>query len=268
MDMSGRWALPDLASALGWVRRRKGQGIRGTLALLGEYARNGDEARAGVEENIACIAAIASQGIDASLSVKPSGIGGLFGRDAALANLLRIAREAGQKGVPLELDMEGKGMVDLTLAAALESRKETPAVTVALQSYLRRTPEDIRRMVSGGVRVRLVKGAYLGDITDPAEIRRLTKDDVLVLKGLRAPLSLGTHDPDLIAWAEGEFRDVRDLIEFGFLLGLSEGTKIRLAAEGWRVSEYVPFGPGGEGYVTRRERYLRELAASGRAPAP
>ena len=96
----------------------------------------------------------------------------------------------------------------------------------------------------------------------------MTEADARLLGSLRAPFSLGTHDPGLIAWAEGEFGEARELLEFGFLKGLSEETKVRLAHEGWKVSEYVPFGPGGDAYVMRRERYLRELAGSGRAPAP
>jgi proline dehydrogenase len=268
MDASHRWNLPDQASALAWATERKVQRIRCTLALLQEYARTTDEAHRAVEDTIACIQGIAPVRSDASLSVKLSAIGSIFDPKASLDQVLRIAREAARYPVPLELDMEGKGSVDLTLDAALACRKEHAAVTVALQSYLRRTGDDIRRIVSQGISVRLVKGAYLGDTSDFGEIRQQTEEDEGILKVLRAPFSIGTHDPDLIEWTEREFADQRDLVEFGFLKGLSEMTKIRLAAEGWKVSEYVPFGPGGDAYVLRRERYLRELEMAGRAPAP
>ena len=268
MDVSHRWTLPDQASALAWVMERKSQKIRCTLALLGEYAKTMDEAIIGVERNIACIREIASQQAGASLSVKLSSIGSIFDPKASLDHVLRIAREAARYQVPLELDMEGKGSLDLTLDAALACRKEHPGITVALQSYLKRTGEDIRRMHSQGIAVRLVKGAYLGDYSDFAQIRRLTEQDAGILKELRTPFSIGTHDPELIDWTIREFDDERDLVEFGFLKGLSEVTMIRLASEGWRVSEYVPFGPGGDAYVMRRERYLRDLDRAGRAPAP
>ena len=268
MDPPRRWTLPDLPAALQWARQRSDQGIRCTLALLGEYAKTPEEAQAGTRENLGCIPGIGSLRAGASLSVKLGGIGGIFNAEAALDHVLQIAREAGRNGVPLELDMEGRATVGLTLDAASRCSKENNAVTVALQSYLERTPGDIRRMVSEGVGVRLVKGAYLGDATDFAKIRQLTEDDARLLGSLGARFSLGTHDPDLIAWAEREFGDRRERVEFGFLLGLSDETKLRLAAEGWRVSEYVPFGKGGEAYVMRRARYLRELAASGRTPAP
>jgi len=267
MDAPPRWTLPDQASALAWIRERKVQKIRCTLALLGEYSRTIDEARTAVEGNISCIRGIAPHN-GTSLSVKLSAIGSIFDTKASLEHVIRIAREAARYQVPLELDMEGKGSVDLILNAALKCRTEHPDITVALQSYLRRTGEDIRRMVSQGVGVRLVKGAYLGDYSDFTQIRQTTEQDAGILKALRAPFSIGTHDPVLIDWTAREFNDERELVEFGFLKGLSEVTKVRLAAEGWKVSEYVPFGPGGDAYVYRRERYLQDLGKSGRAPAP
>lgn len=268
MDASRRWILPDLSSALAWTGERNAQGIRCILALTREYARTPEEARSGAEENIACIRGIASARVQASLSMKLGALGGIIDPESTRENVIRISREAAILGVPLELDMEGKGSADLTLAAAMDCRKEHPRVMVALQAYLNRTPGDIRRMVSRGIGVRLVKGAYLGDTTDFEEIRRLTEGCARILKDLRAPFSLGTHDPVLIDRIRREFEGERDLVEFGFLMGLSDETKIRLAGEGWRISEYVPFGPGGDAYVHRRERYLGELGRYGRAPAP
>jgi proline dehydrogenase len=268
MDPPHRWILPDLASALEWTKERNGQGIRCTLALAGEYARDREGARAGFARNIACLRAMAGDKAGASLSVKPSSLGGLTGKDACREHLVWIAREAAGHGIPLEIDMEGKGYVDLTLGAAVLCRKDHPSVTVALQSYLDRTPGDIRRMAAERIRIRLVKGAYLGDTRDFGDIERRTREDVRLLGDLGAPFSLGTHDPIVIGEVQEEFGDARDLVEFGFLMGLSGETRGRLAGEGWRVSEYVPFGPGGEGYILRRERYLRDLALAGRAPAP
>jgi proline dehydrogenase len=268
MDPRHRWILPDLASASAWTMERNGQGIRCTLALAGEYARTPEGARAALGENIACIRAIAPAGTRASLSVKPSALGGLGAKEICREHIIRIAREAAGSGVPLEIDMEGRGYVDLTLDLGSACREEHPHVTVAIQSYLDRTPGDIRRMAGEGIRVRLVKGAYLGDIRDFGEIAHRTLEDARLLKGLGVPFSLGTHDPDVIGWIRDEFRDARDRVEFGFLMGLSQATMGALSGDGWGVSEYVPFGPGGEGYILRRERYLKELALAGRGPAP
>jgi proline dehydrogenase len=81
-----------------------------------------------------------------------------------------------------------------------------------------------------------------------------------------AEYCVGTHDPELIAMLEE--RGSRRCLEFGFLMGLADETKLRLAASGWRVLEYVPFGPKSAAYIARRMRYLKELERLGRTPAP
>ena len=79
------------------------------------------------------------------------------------------------------------------------------------------------------------------------------------------PFSVGTHDPDLIAWL---VQDTPRTVEFGFLMGLSDETKHWLAKKGRAVAEYVPFGEEAGAYVARREAYLEKLAAEGRSPVP
>jgi hypothetical protein len=81
-------------------------------------------------------------------------------------------------------------------------------------------------------------------------------------------IQVGTHDPELIAWIEDRFYREKDRVELGFLMGLSDLTKLRLAGGGWMVSEYIPFGKDQQAYITRRERYLRELREISRVPAP
>ena len=78
----------------------------------------------------------------------------------------------------------------------------------------------------------------------------------------------GTHDPEIIRWITEESKVPPHQIEFGFLKGLADQTKIRLADAGMDVSEYVPFGLDGIAYRTRREYYLKMMEKSGRSPAP
>jgi proline dehydrogenase len=134
--------------------------------------------------------------------------------------------------------------------------------------YLDRTGADIQAMASGGVRVRLVKGAYQGDTRDYREIQDRMRTAAGGLLSAGRAFAFATHDPDLIAWLRERTGSDRETVEFGFLMGLSDRTKEALASGGWRVCEYVPFGPGGRAYVLRRERYLRELERLGRSPAP
>ncbi len=60
----------------------------------------------------------------------------------------------------------------------------------------------------------------------------------------------------------------KEFIEFGFLKGLADNTKIELAKDGWLISEYIPFGKDKSAYEMRRKHYLQELKKLGRVSAP
>lgn len=45
-----------------------------------------------------------------------------------------------------------------------------------------------------------------------------------------------------MTWTKLQTAGNQNLVEFVFLSGLADRTKVALAKEGWRLSEYVPFG--------------------------
>lgn len=263
-----RWSLPDLESAVAWCRDRARGGIRCTLSLMTESAGTGEAAALAVSARREAIRAIGSRAPGTSFSIKPSSIGLLVDPGTWAGNLAVIAREAGDSGVPLEIDTEGKPLVAGTLQAALARAPGGAPVTIALQAYLDRTPRDLDACLQAGLRVRLVKGAYLGDTADFFAIQERFRTLAMRAGTAGVPFSAGTHDPDLVAWLQDQYSGRRDGIEFAFLKGLADQTKTRLAAGGWKVCEYVPFGPGGAAYRFRRERYLAMLGQLGRAPVP
>ena len=260
-----RWTLPDLDAAVGRCRAQNARGIRCILDALGEYARSERQVRENLERSSAAIAAIGEQGLDASLSVKITALGALIYRDSARESLIRLCSGAHARGVGFEVDMEGRGLVETTVDAAVACARQGLPVTLALQTSLDRTPGDLERIVRHSIRPRLVKGAYGGDAAGLEEIRRRFRALAAGLLDRGVPFSVGTHDPDLIAWLVAR---PAGAVEFGFLMGLADETKLRLATEGLTVAEYVPFGERATAYVARREAYLAGLAAEGRAPVP
>ncbi|MDW5563567.1 MAG: proline dehydrogenase family protein [Methanomassiliicoccus sp.] len=265
--MPDRWTLPDRDSALSWCARRNEQGIRCIIDILGRYNQDEERARQSHDAYLALANEIVSRRLKASLSVKPSTFGGTVGRQFTKALVGSLCEKAADLGVPIELDMEGQRMVDLTLELAEDCAHSAIKPTVALQAYLNRTPQDIERMIDSGVRVRLVKGAYTGDIRDFTTICEVYKDLIELIISRDVPFCVATHDADLIEWAQQRFHD-RDMMEFSFLKGLSDQTKVHLVSDGWKVSEYVPYGANKEGYEARRKTYLRTLDELGRVPAP
>ena len=262
-----RWSLPDLATAVQWCAERNRQNIRCTLAVMAEYAQTPEESQHSLVAHLAGIREAGSQpGI--SFSIKPSAIGILFDHGEYVRNLSLLFHEALDRGVPFEMDMEGRAFVADTLRSALTIAGEGGPVTLALQAYLNRTSTDLSRCMDAGIRVRLVKGAYLGDTRDFTVIQEEFRKHAGTLISAGARFSAATHDPVLVDWLKEEMRHHKNLVEFGFLKGLAERTKSEMAAEGWKVSEYVPYGPGGEAYVRRREQYLAALEHLGRSPLP
>lgn len=264
--MEDRWALPDQAAAIAWCKHRNEQDIRCVLDVLGKYSRTEASIDQSVMESENLAAAIRRENVDASVTIKLSTLGGTMNREICIEKSRLICEKMRDLGVGFELDMEGQKMVNLTLKVAEECARIAP-VTLALQAYLRRTHADMARMLDAGVKVRLVKGAYLGDIREFDLIVEVYKDLVEEILERNVPFGVATHDPDLIKWVKSRVKD-KELVEFGFLKGLADRTKESLAADGWTVLEYVPYGREREGYEARRKAYLKALDDLGRTPAP
>ena len=266
-ERESRWALPDLQSAVAWCSRRNAQNIRCIIDVLGEYAREESQAAGSVEAYTAAAESIADSGLDASLTVKLSALGALFDQERCRQNVQTIAQEAVRLGVGFEIDMEGQGLVAYTIDVAAACAKEG-RVSLALQAYLDRSRDDVVRASESGIIARIVKGAYVGSTTDFADIQKRFKQLSKILCAKVTFFTVGTHDPDLIEWMTTKMEGKKDLIEFGFLKGLADRTKVAMAQEGWLVSEYVPFGENRTAYEARRRKYLKELESWGRTPAP
>jgi len=261
-----RWALPDWHRTCEWCQVRNRQGIWCIIDVLGENASTEDRAEQSVHGYRRYIRAIRDQGLKASISVKLTDLGALSDRKLGQRNARQICREAKEQGVGFEIDMEGKPLVQFTLETALACVQDGP-VTLAVQAYLDRSADDLQILLQNGVKPRLVKGAYLGDVEDFQEIQNRLKALVETAFQGEQPFDLSTHDPQIVEWARTRF-SMEDGITFSFLKGLSDETKLELAREGQSISEYVPFGPLRGPYQARRLRYLRQLEEMGRRPAP
>jgi proline dehydrogenase len=124
---------------------------------------------------------------------------------------------------------------------------------------MRRCPDDLRSFTDVKPRIRLVKGAFLETIDraicDPAEVtaqyRHLTE---WVLRNLPDP-AFGTHDDaciDHVKALAGQLGISRRDFEFQMLYGVRRDVQERLAAEGYRVRVYVPYGSQWYPYLMRR----------------
>lgn len=253
-----------VSDAIDAVRRLRADGILAAIDHLGEDVTTEYQALAGQEANLELIAALADAGLTdgSEVTLKLSALGqalGPSGPGLARTQAHAIIEAASRRGVLVSVDMEDHTTVDDTLATVEALRRRTPSVGVALQAMLRRTADDLPRMAADGGRVRLVKGAYdepesvayddSGDV-DRAYARGLGR----LFAGDGYPM-VATHDPALIALTlrlAEKHRRTPDEFEFQMLYGIRADEQRRLAAAGYRVRAYVPYGVDWYGYFTRR----------------
>src|SRR5689334_19794424 len=157
------------------------EGIRTSFFYLGEYVDRPELVRENVEQKLHIARLLETQEMDVHISVDPTQIGLQTDRSEVAARALAIGRaimtaSAGKPGLHcLMLDMEDASVVDFTLALHDELRRLELPGAITLQAYLRRSEGDLARLIAGGAKVRLVKGAFVGkrDIafTNEAEIK-------------------------------------------------------------------------------------------------
>ena len=232
----------------------KGRGIPTLITFLGENVADRAEARAVADHYVDAAVQVASRGLDAELSVKPTHLGLDLGIDVAEENLRRITRAAQDEGNWVWMDMEYSRYVDPTLELYRSIRADHARFGICLQSYLYRTPADLESLIPMSPAIRMVKGAY----AEPAELAFPDKKDVdqaffdLTVRmlapdaqeaGLRA--GLATHDASLIArieaWAQSN-GVAPEGYEYQMLYGIAEQEQRRLAGAGRGVRVLISYG--------------------------
>ena len=250
-----------LDDAIATGRRLQGANITSALDRLGENVTTVHEAQEATDAYIRTLDALAHSHLPSPyVSVKLTALGLALGDEVAAQNLDCILVAASSiKDAFVRVDMEGSVYTQRTLDLVRAGFAEFGNVGTVLQSYLRRTDNDLQQLLSDGIRVRLVKGAY----AEPSSVAYPDKADVnrayarqmqeLLLHGKRP--AIATHDESLIHEAKRFVREHRipnDRFEFQMLLGVQRDLQKGLAEEGYHVRAYVPFGAAWYPYFTRR----------------
>jgi len=248
-----------LGEAIEVSRRLNAEGITATLDYLGESVTSLAEAAAARDVYLGALSAIHETGIEANVSVKLTQFGLDFSQAECRANVEQLVRHAAGFDRFVRVDMESSEYTGRTIDLVACLHEKYGNVGVVIQSYLRRSKDDLEDLCARGIRVRLCKGAYL----EPAAVAFQKKREVdsnyielmklLLAKG-RYP-AFATHDAKII----GQIRDYvasrsisRDAFEFQMLYGIRRDLQKDLAANGYRVRLYVPFGEAWYPYYMRR----------------
>ena len=267
----------SLQDAIRVIRELNEKGIVATLDQLGEHTTTAEEATQAAEGILNILDEIDKQDVKSNVSIKLTQIG--MGLDDSFCNenLTRILNRAKDYKNFVRIDMEDSPYTDTTielLNGVLNDGFEVRTVGLVVQSCLYRTEEDTRKLLERGVHFRIVKGAY----KEPPEKAYPKKTDVdanfdlltkiLIDAGLEAkaqaisedgrvpPLpAIATHDEKRIDFAKQYAEKVgypKEALEFQMLYGIRRDLQEQLAAEGYPVRVYVPFGTHWYPYFMRR----------------
>lgn len=235
---------------------------KGTLlTLLGENVNEESESTEVVQSYLDTLTAVGDRSLDVEISVKLTQLGLDLDEGVAESNLRALVESSGKLDRLVWVDMESSAYIDRTLDLYRAVRADHANVGICLQTYLRRTPEDLETLLPLGAAVRLVKGAY----AEPSDIAFPTKRDVdeaffeLACMLIDAPPAVrgafGTHDVALMRriQAAGEERGIdRDRLEFQMLYGIGVRDQDRLVADGYRVRVLISYGSAWFPWYMRR----------------
>lgn len=267
-----------LEEALAASQRLAVGGRRVCLNHLGENVTTEEQARAAAESYIEMLRQIRARSIDGNIAVKLTHLGLDLGRDLALELVSNIAAQARELALSVEIDMESSRYTSVTVDIFEAVRPKFDNVGLAIQCYMRRSEDDLKRLQPLAPKIRLVKGAY----REPPDIAFQDKAEVdrnferlldILFNGPFFP-AIATHDPHLVGYAERRIAEMKlapDRYEFEMLFGIRRDLQTRLRAANHPLRIYVPFGTEWFPYFMRRlvERpantlfVLRSLAAEG-----
>ena len=261
--LAGRFVAGDtLEDGMAAARALDRQGIAAMLDHLGENVSSAAQASEAADTYIRALKRIEEYPeIDCNISVKLTQLGLDTSAELCLENMERVLQAASgpERATLVMIDMESREYVDRTLDVYLELRQRFPNVGVAIQSYLYRTADDVRRIAGPEAIVRVTKGAYL----EPPEVAFRSRADVranyarltatLLLSG--AAVHVATHDPRLVEGAAAFIRERSippDRYEFQMLYGIRRDLQAGLVRDSQPVRVYIPYGTSWYPYLTRR----------------
>ncbi len=249
--------LEDAVRVLRMLNSKK---MMGTVDVLGENVNTREESIQAVRACEDVLHSIRENQLDANLSIKLSQFGLKIDGNFCRGNVKRILEIARRQDNFIRIDMEDSSMTTATLDLYEKLRSDGFENTgVVIQAYLRRSEEDVRRLIGKKANIRVVKGIYVEPETiafqNREEIRRNYLKLLKMLLEGKCYIGIATHDDFLI---QGAYRYIREMnleksaYEFQMLYGVRPRLRDQIVAAGHRMRVYVPFGQQWYSYSLRR----------------
>lgn len=249
----------SLDEAISVTKALNARNLTATLDYLGESVKRKEDTEEVVKTYRDLLARIRQEQLKASISLKLTHMGLDISEELCQTNLRYVLTDAKQYGIPVTIDMENTPYTDITIRIYRTMRDEYgfDNVGTVIQAYLRRSEKDLQELGAEGAHIRLCKGAYL----ESPEHAFPEKSDVdanyvrLMRNFLQTAgyLCIATHDENMIQAAESTIKEFApQRYEFQMLYGIRPARQEALAAAGYPVRVYVPFGAAWYPYFMRR----------------
>jgi proline dehydrogenase len=231
-----------------------------SMDVLGENVTTREESRAAVRECEEVLHSIQKNDLDANLSIKLTQFGLKIDEEFCYSNVKRLLEIASGYNNFVRIDMEDSPTTSATLKLYERLRSDGFGnVGVVIQANMRRSLEDVQRLIPMNANIRLCKGAYL----EPESIAFKNKEEIrlsylkvlkMLLEG-KCYVAIATHDDFLIGTACQSIQEMtlaKSDYEFQMLHGVRTKLRDQIVAQGHRLLVYVPFGQYWYAYSIRR----------------
>ena len=247
-------------AALAAAEEMNKEGITASLDSLGESVTDAGQAHASAAIYHEVLDQIQARGLKANVSVKLTQIGMDLDPELAESILRGMLVHAEEADSFVRIDMEGSAYTEATIQMTERLHQRWPGrVGTVLQAYLYRTADDAKRLVEQGIRIRLCKGAYKEPASlafpEKADVDRNYVDLMVYLASSGVFCGMATHDEKIISVMRRVVEKSglpKDQFEFQMLYGVRRDLQRKLAADGYGVRTYIPFGPEWYPYFMRR----------------
>lgn len=252
-------AGPSIEDGIRVVKKLNAKGIVATMDVLGEAIKNKEEAAQTTLECLEILEAIEEHKLNANLSIKPTSLGLAVDKEFCYDQIEKLVIKANKYKNFVRIDMEDSPYTDLTIEIFLKLRQKYENVGIVVQSYLKRTLDDVKMMNKKGGHYRLCKGIYI----EPPQIAYKGKQEVrdnfmAVLKQMFEEgnyVGIATHDKYLLDESYKLIKEMnirKDKYEFQMLYGVKERLRDKINEDGHLMRIYVPFGEKWYAYSIRR----------------
>jgi proline dehydrogenase len=248
-----------LQAGVDLVKKLNESGIYATMDVLGESVTSKEEAIESKNKALETLEAIEKNKLMANLSIKPTQMGLAIDENFAYEQILELAKKASEYKNFIRIDMEDSPFTDKTINLYKKIYEQYKNVGIVIQSYMKRSIDDVLILNKIGTNYRLCKGIYVEPESIAYKDKQTVRENYLKLLDAMIKdgnyVGIATHDKVLIDAAYERIKSQKipkEKFEFQMLLGVKEDLRDKINRDGYKIRIYVPFGSDWYAYSVRR----------------